>query len=329
MKKVLVTHPCQEEFRLRLVEMGAGRCEFVFREPSWTDARYRAALREAHAIIGEPKNEDFAYCEQLELVHSPCSGVNYYVEGGCFPEGAMLCNASGCYGNIIAEHMLAMILALCRSLPEYRDLQREKKWQRVYFDKQLEDCELLILGAGDIGTTLARWMKPMVKRVVGARRVMREYPDCYDEMITLERLEEKLPQADIVACALPQTPRTVGLLDENRLGMMKPDAVLVNAGRGSLIDQEALGRLLDKGHFRGVGLEVMTPEPLGAESPLWSMPRVLITPHSAGNTFAQGSALDRKLWAFITQNLDRWLRGGEPENVVDFAQGYRRTVQRK
>ena len=326
MKKVLVTHPCLPEFRVRLAEMGAGRCEFRFREPDWTQQMYREALKDVHAIIGEPKSGDFPFCEKLELLHSPCSGVNYYVEGGCFPEGAMLCNASGCYGNIIAEHMLSMILAICRSLPQYRDLQKKSKWQRIYFDKQLEDCTLLILGAGDIGTTLARWMKPMVKQVVGVRRVKREYPDCYDAMITLEELDAYLPQADIIACALPQTPQTVGLLDEKRLGMMKADAVLVNAGRGSLIDQEALCRLLDEGHFRGVGLEVMTPEPLPAESPLWKKDRVLITPHSAGNTFAQGSALDRKIWAFITENLDRWLRGEEPENLVDFAQGYRRTV---
>ena len=326
MKKVLVTHPCLPQFRAGLAEMGAGRCEFVFKESDWTEVQYRQALGEATAIIGEPKNEDFAFCKQLELLHSPCSGVNYYVEGGCFPENAVLCNASGCYGNIIAEHMLAMILALCRSLPEYRDLQRESKWQRVYFDKQLEDCTLLVLGAGDIGTTLAKWMKPMVNRVIGVRRVQREYPECYDEMISLAELEENLPRADIIACALPHTPQTVGLLDEKLLGRMKPDAVLVNAGRGSLIDQEALCRLLDAGHFRGVGLEVMTPEPLPGESPLWRKPRVLITPHSAGNTFAPGSALDRKIWAFMTENMDRWLRGEEPENQVDFTQGYRRTV---
>ena len=326
MKRILVTHPCLPQFRTRLAEMAAGRCEFVFKESNWTDAQYRAVLREANVIVGEPKNEDFAYCEQLELLHSPCSGVNYYVEGGKFPSKAMLCNASGCYGNIIAEHMLAMILSLCRSLLEYRDLQRESKWQRIYYDKQLEDCTLLVLGAGDIGTTLAKWMKPMVKKVIGVRRVERPFPGCYDEMITLEKLEEYLPQADIIACALPQTPQTVGLLDEGKLRKMKADAVLVNGGRGSLIDQEALGKLLEEGHFYGVGLEVTTPEPLPADSPLWSKPRVIITPHSAGNTFAQGSALDRKIWEFIMENLARYLRGEEPENQVDFAQGYRRTL---
>lgn len=325
MKKALVTHPCDENFRRRLAEMGRGRCEFSFREKQWTVEEYRAALKSANIIIGEPRNEDFAYCEKLELMHSPCSGVNYYVEGGAFPQGAMLCNASGCYGNIIAEHMLAMILALCRRLPEYRDQQKAHRWQLLRYDKQLEDCTLLILGAGDIGTTLAKWMKPMVKRVVGVRRVRREYPDCYDEMITPEQMDDYLGQADIVACALPQTPQTVKLLDENKLRKMKADAVLVNGGRGSLIDQEALGKLLEEGHFWGVGLEVAYPEPLPESSPLWSKPRLMITPHAAGNSFAPGSALDRKIWEFMIENVDRYLRGEVPENQVDFAQGYRRT----
>ena len=165
----------------------------------------------------------------------------------------------------------------------------------------------------------------MVGRIIGVRRIARDYPGCYDEMVTLERLDEKLPEADIILCALPHTPETVGLLNEDRLRKMKPDAVLVNGGRGSLIDQEALCRLLGEGRFWGVGLEVTSPEPLPEDSPLWDQPRLIITPHAAGNSFDLGSPLYRKIWAFMTENLCRWLRGEEPENRVDFAAGYRKT----
>ena len=119
---------------------------------------------------------------------------------------------------------------------------------------------------------------------------------------------------------------TVHLLNEDRLRKTKRDAVLVNGGRGSLIDQEALRKLLEEGHFWGVGLEVTTPEPLPGEHPLWDQPRLLITPHAAGNSFALGSPLYHKLWEFMMHNLSRYLQGEAPENQVDFTTGYRKTL---
>lgn len=325
MKQVLVLVPGIQEAREALVKAGEGRCEFRFREADWSRETYLEALRTAQIILGEPRNEDFAYCENLEWMQSPSSGVNYYVQGGCFPKNALLSCMTGAYGNIIAEHMLAMILSLCRRLPDYHDQQKQHTWQWLRYDKQLEDCNLLVLGAGDIGTTLAKWMRPMVKKVVGVRRTQREFPDCYDEMVTLSQLDRVLEEADIIACALPHTPQTVGLLNEARLRKMKKDAVLVNGGRGSLIDQEALLRLMAEGWFYGVGLEVTTPEPLPKEHPLWQQERLIITPHAAGNTFAPGSALDRKIWRYMTENLKRYLDTGMPENLVDFSAGYRKT----
>ena len=221
--------------------------------------------------------------------------------------------------------MLAMVLSLCRRLPEYRDQQREHKWELRRWDKQLEGSTLLVLGAGDIGTTLARWMRPMVGKVIGVRRVAREFPDCYDEMITLEQLDDRLPEADIIVCALPHTPQTVHLLDEKRLRLMKKDAVLVNGGRGSLIDQEALCRVLAEGHLWGVGLEVAFPEPLPEDHPLWDAPRTIITPHAAGNSFEIGSPLYHRIWNAVQENLARFLSGETPENLVDFQTGYRKT----
>lgn len=322
-KKGLVLFQCDEETRARLRAAAGDRCEFSFRDAGWSQEAYQAALEDAHIIIGEPRNGDFRFCRQLEWMQSTSSGVNYYVQGGAFPEHAVLSCMTGGYGNVLAEHLLAMVLALCRRLPEYERQQREHKWELRRYDKQLEDCTVLILGAGDIGTTLARWMRPMVKGIIGVRRVAREYPDCFDRMITLDALDEWLGEADIVICALPETPETVGLIQEARLRKMKKDAVLVNGGRGSLIDQEALCRVMAEGYFWGVGLEVTQPEPLPPESPLWDQPRVLITPHAAGNSFAPGSALERKIWDFIIENVAGYLRGEPPRNQVDFAAGYR------
>ena len=325
MKKALVLFPCDELTRQRLQTAAADRCAFAFKEGDWSQDRYRQELRNANIIIGEPRNEDFQYCEKLELMQSPSSGVNYYVQGGCFPQSATLCCMTGGYGNILAEHLLGMVLSLCRRLPEYRDQQHRHEWKLCLYDKQLEGSTLLVLGAGDIGTTVAKWMRPMVGKVIGVRRVVREKPDCYDEMITLADLDDYLPQADVIVCALPHTPETVHLLNEERLRKMKKDAVLVNGGRGSLIDQQALCRVMNEGWFWGVGLEVTTPEPLPAEDPLWDQPRVIITPHAAGNSNAPGSPLERKIWDFVIRNVANYLQGNEPENQVDFAAGYRKT----
>lgn len=325
-RKGLVIFPCDGPTRKRLTEAAGESCEFIFKEPDWTEERYRQGLKEANVIIGEPENGDFLHCEHLELMQSTCSGVNYYVQNGQFPRKAILCCMTGGYGNILAEHLLGMVLALCRRLPEYRDQQHQHKWEIRCYDKPLEESTLLILGAGDIGTTLARWMRPMVGRIIGVRRVARECPDCYDRMITLTELDGCLGQADIIVCALPHTPETVHLLNEERMRKMKKDAVLVNGGRGSLIDQDALCMLLDEGWFWGVGLEVTQPEPLPPEHPLWDQPRVIITPHAAGNSFAPGSPLERKIWDFMIRNVSDFLHGKEPGNQVDFSTGYRRTV---
>ena len=324
-KTMLVTFHCPAKTRETLTEAVGERCEILFREPSWSAEVYHAALKKAHIIIGEPRNEEFAYCENLELMHSPSSGVNYYLDGGKFPKDAYFCCMTGGYGNVLAEHLLALVLSLCRRLPEYQEQQKQHKWELRRYDKQLEDCTLLILGAGDIGTTVARWMRPMVERIIGVRRVARNYPDCYDRMVTLEELDDVLPEADIIVCALPHTDQTIHLLNETRLRKMKKDAVLVNGGRGSLIDQEALCRCLDEGWFWGVGLEVTNPEPLPKDHPLWDQPRLIITPHAAGNSFGPDSPLVKKIWKFIIPNVCRFLRGEEPENQVDFETGYRKT----
>ena len=323
MKQALVLFPCDAATRRRLADAAEGRCELIFREKDWSAETYHSALQKAEIILGEPKNEDLAFCENLKWMQSTSSGVNYYIDGGAFPKDAVLSCMTGGYGNILAEHLLAMVLSLCRRLPDYRDQQKAHKWEIRKYDKQLEGATVMILGAGDIGTTVAKWMRPMVGKIIGVRRRVRQFPDCYDQMITLDQLDEHLGEADFIICALPHTPQTIHLLNEDRLRKMKKDAVLVNGGRGSLIDQEALCRVLEEGWFYGVGLEVTTPEPLPEDHPLWEQPRVIITPHAAGNSYAPGSPLERKIQDFAIHNLGVYLDTGIPENRVDFAAGYR------
>ena len=326
MKKVLVTLPYKDEDKQKLIDCTDGKCEFVFVDRKEQPEVYLSALKTANLIIGEIPNGDFQHCENLEMLQSSSSGINYYIDGGKFPEGAKLCCMTGVYGNVIAEHLLGMVLSICRWIPEYRNQQNENKWKILRYDKPLDESTVLILGAGDIGTTLAKWMRPMVGKIIGIRRTERPFPDCFDEMFTLGKLDEKLSEADFVISVLPQTPETVGLFDERRLRLMKDDAVLVNGGRGSLIDQEALLKVMSEGKFFGVGLDVTVPEPLPEKGPLWKQERLLITPHAAGNSCSLESPLERKIRELILKNTIKWLNGEEPENLIDFNLGYKKNI---
>ena len=326
MKNILVLLPYDKASKEKLVCAVKDKCNISFINRKEQPEEYLSALKTANLIIGEVPNGDFQYCERLEMLQSSSSGINYYIEGGKFPEGAKLCCMTGVYGNVIAEHLLGMVLSISRRIPEYRNQQNENKWKILKFDKPLDESTVLILGAGDIGTTLAKWMRPMVGKIIGIRRTARDFPDCFDEMFTLEKLDEKLPEADFVISILPQTPETTGLLDERRLRLMKDDAIFVNGGRGSLIDQEALLKVMSEGKFFGVGLDVTVPEPLPAESPLWNQERLLITPHAAGNSCSLESPLERKIRKFILKNTLKWINGEEPENLIDFELGYKKNI---
>ena len=326
MKNILVLLPYDETSKKELVSVAQDKCNISFISRKEQPEEYLSALKTANLIIGEVPCGDFQFCEELEMLQSSSSGINYYIESGKFPENAKLCCMTGVYRNVIAEHLLGMVLSLSRRIPEYRNQQNENKWKILRYDKPLDESTVLILGAGDIGTTIAKWMRPMVGKIIGIRRTERAFPDCFDEMFTLEKLDEKLTEADFVISILPQTPETIGLFDEKRLRLMKDDAVLVNGGRGSLIDQEALLKVMSEGKFFGVGLDVTVPEPLPAESPLWNQERLLITPHAAGNSCSLESPLERKIRKFILKNTLKWINGEEPENLIDFNLGYKKNV---
>ena len=260
------------------------------------------------------------------MMQSPSSGVNGYVQGGCFPQNAILCSSTGEYGNVLAEHMLAMTLSLCRRLPEYHAQQREHIWSLRKFDKQLEDSTVLILGAGDIGTNAAALFKKFDCHITGVRRVVRQCPENFDRVVTLDEAEAILPEADIVICCMPDTPLTRGWLCRSRLEKLKETAVLVNVGRGSLIDHIALAELLQAGKIFGAALDVTDPEPLPKEHPLWSCENALITPHVSGNTFKGLKGKEEFFFQVCRENMERYLKGEELLNKVDLATGYRVTT---
>ena len=280
------------------------------------------ALQTAEVILGELEPRQLAAARNLRWFHTVWAGTDRY-QAADFPAGVQFTNGSGAYGVMIAEHMLACMLALVRQLPHYAEKQADRCWDAAWTESTLEGKTVLILGCGDIGSQLAKRLRGFDCRVIGIRRTAGALP-YFDEVHTLEDLDGLLPQADVVACALPGTAATKGLLDKGRLLSMKPKALLLNCGRGSLIATRDLEEVLAAGHLGGVALDVTSPEPLPEDSSLWDCRRVILTPHISGASFGHVAETEDKIYRLAAENLRRYLAGEERLNQVDFETGSRK-----
>ena len=269
-------------------------------------------IEDAEVIIGEPSLAELSAAKQLKWVQMTWAGTDRYLRGG-FPKDVLLTTASGAFGETIAEHALAMLFSLCRRLPAY---QKAGKWQDLGAEKRSAGSTALVYGCGNIGTEIARRLQAMGVHTVGVCRAARNPRAHFEALTTLHCAEVFLPEADFVICALPSNEETDGYFDAERLALCKDDAVLINVGRGSLIDVNALTALLQDGKFFGVGLDVTEPEPLPPEHPLWTMPNVIITPHVAGVSFGHLPETEERIWSICRENLQNYLDGKPLRNLV-------------
>lgn len=216
--------------------------------------------------------------------------------------GIAVYNARGVYSIPMAEHALAGVLSLYRRLPEFRELQKQRKWEKIRDLEELSGRKALILGCGSVGTEVAARFSAMGCRIAGVDIVAKPSGFPFDEVLPLEKLEEKLPGADILILTLPLTSETRGLLDAGRLRLLKDHAVVVNISRGAVVEQNALEKELVSGRLRAV-LDVFEEEPLAEESPLWGNGNVVLTPH---NSFC-GNGNAERLGKLIFHNLERFV----------------------
>lgn len=271
-------------------------------------------LANATVIFGWPRAESLKNCTGLKWVQTMWAGADEYLAPGVLPKGVKLTTSSGSNSQSVAEHMLACLLALCRKLPQCRDAQLQRVWGRVDRAKSISGATVLVLGAGNIGSAFASRCKALGAHTVGLKRRVTGAVDGFDEVYSVEKLDELLPVADVVALCMPHTADTVGLMNEVRMRSMKRDAILLNAGRGSALDQTALVQLLRENHFWGVALDVTDPEPLPGDHPLWAAPNLLITPHVAG-----GLRLDitrDNCVKLAVENLERYVKGEPLNNLI-------------
>ncbi len=253
-------------------------------------------------------------CTGLKWLQTWSAGVNAYTKPGVLPQGAALTSAVGAYGPSVSEHMFAALLSVMKRLPAYRDDQTAHRWTDRGPVKTLRGSTVLLLGTGDLGSHFAALVKAMGARTVGLNRHPDKPIPNLDELHPFDQLDLWLPQADVVAMTLPETPETIHLMDAQRLSLMRPDAILVNAGRGTAVDCLALAETLKAGRLWGAVLDVTEPEPLPTGHPLWDCPNLLLTPHVAG-----GDHLDltvRNIVAICLENLKHFLAGEPLRNRV-------------
>lgn len=234
----------------------------------------------------------------------------------------VLSNNKRLSGPAIAEHTVAMLLALAHKLPGYHKAQSEGKWQRELSDTvsfgELKGKTLLVVGLGGIGTEIAWRAHGLGMRVIATRSSSREGPDFVDYVGLPDELNTLAGKADVVANALPLTPATTGIFNKAFFAALKPGAIFLSVGRGKSTVTADLIAALQSGNLYGAGLDVTDPEPLPQDSPLWQLPNVIITPHVS----AAGADSSQRTMVIAVENLRRYVAGEPLLNVVDMGKGY-------
>jgi phosphoglycerate dehydrogenase-like enzyme len=255
----------------------------------------------------------------LRWIHARSAGLDHVLAPEVVAHPAVVTNGRGAFSPALAEFVLAALLFFAKDLRRLVAQQAAGAW--TPFDTQrLEGRTVGILGYGDIGRAVAARLRPLGVNVLALRRrpgLSRE-DALASEMLPPDRLLEMMARADDVVVALPLTPETRGLVGREAIAAMKRTAVLVNVGRGPTVDEGALIEALEAGRLRGAALDVFEAEPLPAESPLWRLPNVLLSPHCADHV---PGWVDEAMRVFLRQ-LERFRRGEPLQDVVDKARGY-------
>jgi D-2-hydroxyacid dehydrogenase (NADP+) len=288
-------------------------------------ARLDAELPDTNIFVGwSLLQKQFRLCRQIQWIHCTAAGVNQLMYPALRESRVVVTNASGVHAITIAEHTLGMLIAMARHFPDAMRHQLQRHWgQQDMWDASLRPQELhgltlVIVGFGAIGRELARRARPLAMKIWGVTRSGKGNRKLADKILPAKRLDEAIAQADFVVLAAPETSETHRMIGARQLAAMKRTAFLANIARGTLIDEAALIESLHAGKIAGAALDVMLQEPLPAESPLWTLENVFLTPHISG--------VSTQMWArqekLLMENLKRWFGGRALLNRVDLKRGY-------
>ena len=255
---------------------------------------------------------------RLRWVHTFSAGVDRHVPEMAAYERVQLTNNTGAYDVPIAEHVVAMLFAAAKRVPEHLAAQGRHEWQREVPHAELRDAALVILGMGSIGSELARLAVGLGMRVIGVRRDAGRPAPGVLRIVPPERFAEAAREADYLAVTAALTPQTRGMVSAEILRALKPTAWVINIARGPIVDEAALAAALAERRIGGAALDVFETEPLPADSPLWSLDNAILTPHVSNSS---PRVRERSL-ALVTENVRRFKAGESLLNLVDRAVGY-------
>jgi phosphoglycerate dehydrogenase-like enzyme len=283
------------------------------------------ALRNSDVMIGWSLSpEQVRAATNLRWIYSITAAVDQFFFPELIQSNIAICNAARVHGPVVAEHAIAMVLALAKRVPSAVRFQADRKWamEEIWKERprprEIAEANLLVVGLGSIGAEVAALAAALKMHVIGVRQFPERGAAGAHEVLGYPALDNALPRADFVVLAAPLTPQTRRLMDSRRLQLFKPDAYLINVCRGALVDEEALIKALRDNRLGGAALDVFAEEPLPRKSALWKLPQVLITPHTA---FLTEKVWERHYTAF-TSNLKRYIAGEPLQDTVDKKQGY-------
>lgn len=277
------------------------------------------------AVTWSLRPEQFALAKNLRWIHSPAAAVHQLMFPELISSNVILTNARGVHGPVVAEHVIALVFALAKKIPQAVRLQEKHVWgqETIWLGRprprEVAGATLGLIGLGSIGREVAQRAKGLGMHVIALRDNLRKpKPAAVEAVFAFTDIDTFLQQSDYVVLAVPVTQTTRGMINASRLANMKPDACLINVGRAPLISEPALVEALRSHKIGAAALDVFEPEPLPPESPLWDLENLLITPHTAG--------LTEKLWerhyALLAQNLRSYLSHQPLLGVVDKSKGY-------
>ena len=309
----IVLYPPVEEALMDPVRQAAPDAEVVMPDKDTV----MAALSDAEVLFGSSSPEILRAAPGLKWIQSTSAGM----DGRMIPEivdtDIRISNASGVHAIQVAEHAWALTAALFRGLHTAFRNQLAHKWQRAPHS-DLYGATVGIIGFGGIGRHYAKLAQGYELRILALDIQGGHKPDYVEALWDMDRLDDVLETSDVVFIACPNTGQTRHLVNARTLGKMKSTAFLVNTARGGIVDQAAITNALKAGVIAGAGLDVFEEEPLPADSPLWDMKNVIITPHLGGGSPNR----NRRLIAFFCKNLERYLAGEPLYNEVDKTLGY-------
>lgn len=315
-KNILVLMPVEARHREKLEAAGAG-CAFVYSSPGEVSP---AQIQAADIILGQPKASMLQASPRLEWLQIESAGTDAYIVPGVLDKNTVLTNATGAYSKAVSEHAFALTLMLIKKLHLYRDEQSRKHWSDRGAVSSLSDSTVAVVGLGDIGRAYARLVKAMGAYVIGVKRRAGNCPDFVDELVLTRELDTVLPRADVIMSILPNNAETRYLYTDASFARMKDSAVFINCGRGNAVSAEVLYRALAGHQIGAAAIDVAEEEPLPADSPLWELENLVITPHISGG-FHLPETFER-IVDIAAGNLAAFLEGRELRNVVDFTTGY-------